>query len=131
MSSFLGCQKFHLQYLAVWPNKAAVTDTCPPAPASEELDARHFEAAAAVFKALGHPNRLVIVNAVAAGERCVADLTGLLGLDMSTVSNHLTVLRHVGILKSERRGTQVFYSLRKPCLMNLFCCLDDFHAIES
>ncbi len=84
-----------------------------------------------MFKALGHPNRLVIVNAVANGERCVADLTELLGLDMSTVSNHLTVLRHVGILKSERRGTQIFYSLRKPCLMNLFCCLDDFHAIES
>jgi ArsR family transcriptional regulator len=86
-----------------------------------------FEGAAAVFKALSNANRLIIVNAVAAGERCVADLTDLLDLDMSTVSSHLTILRNVGILKSERRGTQIFYSLRKPCLLNLFCCLDDFH----
>ncbi len=91
-------------------------------------DVREFEKAAATFKALGNPNRLKIVIAVATGERCVADLTAVLGLDMSTVSNHLTVLRHVGILKSERRGTQIFYSLRKPCLLNLFCCLDDFHG---
>lgn len=103
--------------------------SCPPVPSVPE--ARHFEAAAAVFKALGHANRLVIVHAVASGERCVAELTELLGLDMSTVSNHLTVLRHVGIVTSERRGTQVFYSLRKPCLMNLFCCLDDFNTSES
>jgi len=87
-----------------------------------------FEKAATVFKALGSPNRLIIVTAVAEGERCVADLTALLGLDMSTVSSHLTVLRNVGILKSERRGTQIFYSLRKLCLLNLFCCLDDFHG---
>lgn len=87
-----------------------------------------FRQASEVFKALSNPNRLLIVDAVAQGERCVADLTALVGLDMSTVSNHLTVLRHVGILKAERRGTQVFYALRKPCLLNVFCCLDEFHA---
>lgn len=92
---------------------------------------RNFEKAAGVFKALSNPNRLIIIDAVSDGERCVADLTALLGLDMSTVSSHLTVLRNVGILKSERRGTQIFYSLRKPCLLNLFCCLDDFHTSES
>lgn len=86
---------------------------------------------AEVFKALGNPNRLLIGDAVAKGERCVADLTELVGLDMSTVSNHLSVLRNVGILKDERRGTQVFYSLRKPCLLNVFCCLDEFHAEDD
>jgi ArsR family transcriptional regulator len=50
---------------------------------------------------------------------------------MSTVSNHLSVLRNVGIVKDDRRGTQVFYSLRKPCLLNLFCCLDEFHGVEG
>lgn len=97
------------------------------APETGSTGIRDFEKAASVFKALSNANRLVIVNAVTDGERCVADLTELLGLDMSTVSNHLTVLRNVGILRSERRGTQIFYSLRKPCLLNLFCCLDDFH----
>ena len=56
------------------------------------------------------------------------DLTELVGLDMSTVSNHLAVLRAVGLVVDERRGTQVFYSLRNPCVMNMFCCLDEFRA---
>lgn len=90
-----------------------------------------FRQASEVFKALSNPNRLLIVDAVAKGELCVADLTALVGLDMSTVSNHLSVLRNVGILKDERRGTQVFYSLRKPCLLNVFCCLDEFHAEDE
>jgi ArsR family transcriptional regulator len=90
-----------------------------------------FRAASAVFKALSNPNRLLIVDALGSGERCVADLTALVGLDMSTVSNHLAVLRNVGIVKDNRRGTQVFYSLRKPCLLNLFCCLDEFHGVEG
>lgn len=90
-----------------------------------------FRQASEVFKALSNPNRLLIVDALAKGERCVADLTELVGLDMSTVSNHLSVLRNVGILKDERRGTQVFYSLRKPCLLNVFCCLDEFHAEDE
>jgi ArsR family transcriptional regulator len=50
------------------------------------------------------------------------------GLDVSTVSNHLTVLRSVGLVVNERRGTQVFYSLSDPCVMNIFCCLDGFHG---
>jgi ArsR family transcriptional regulator len=107
----------------------ASCESLPSDPASAEI--RDFEKAAAVFKALANPNRLIIVTTLAEGERCVADLTALLSLDMSTVSNHLTVLRNVGILKSERRATRIFYSLRKPCLLNIFCCLDDFHGDAS
>jgi ArsR family transcriptional regulator len=87
-----------------------------------------FRKGADVFKALSNANRLLIVDALSSGERCVADLTELVGLDMSTVSNHLSVLRSVGLVVDERRGTQIFYSLRDPCVMSIFCCLDDFHA---
>ena len=87
-----------------------------------------FRKGADVFKALSNPNRLLIVDALGRGEHCVADLTKLVGLDISTVSNHLSVLRSSGIVADERRGTQVFYTLRKPCVLNIFCCLDDFHA---
>jgi DNA-binding transcriptional ArsR family regulator len=87
-----------------------------------------FRKASEVFKALSNPNRLLIVDALADGERCVADLTALVGLDMSTVSSHLAVLRNVGIVVDERRATQVFYKLRRPCLLNMFCCLDEFHS---
>ena len=87
-----------------------------------------FRKAADVFKALSNANRPLIVDALSRGEHCVADLTELVGLDMSTVSNHVSVLRSVGLVVDERRGTQGFYTLKNPCVMNIFCCLDDFHA---
>jgi ArsR family transcriptional regulator len=87
-----------------------------------------FRKAADVFKALGNPNRLLIVDALGRGEKCVADLTELVGLDMSTVSNHLSVLRNVGLLVDERRGTQIFYTLKNPCVLKICGCLDEFHA---
>ena len=90
-----------------------------------------FRQASEVFKALGNANRLLIVDALAEGERCVADLTALVGLDMSTVSNHLSVLRNVGIVQDERRATQIFYTLKKKCLLNIFCCLKEFQAASD
>jgi DNA-binding transcriptional ArsR family regulator len=101
--------------------KVACKSTEPKSPSD-------FRKASDVFKALGNPNRLLIVNELGKGERCVADLTKLVGLDISTVSNHLSVLRNVGLLVDERRGTQVFYTLKNPCVLNIFCCLDEFHA---
>jgi ArsR family transcriptional regulator len=102
----------------------ACTSTSPKTPAD-------FRKGADVFKALSNPNRLLIVDALGKGEHCVADLTKLVGLDISTVSNHLSVLRGVGIVADERRGTQVFYTLKNPCVLNIFCCLDDFHADKT
>jgi ArsR family transcriptional regulator len=87
-----------------------------------------FRRSADVFKALSNPNRLLIIEALSHGERCVADLTELVGLDISTVSNHLSVLRGVGLVVDDRRGVQVFYTLRNPCVMNMFCCLEEFQA---
>jgi ArsR family transcriptional regulator len=90
-----------------------------------------FRRGAEVFKALGNPNRLLIVDALGQGEKCVADLTERVGLDMSTVSNHLSVLRNVGLLVDERRGTQIFYTLKNPCVLKIFRCLDEFHAVSA
>lgn len=87
-----------------------------------------FRRSADVFKALSNPNRLLILDALGSGERCVADLTELVGLDMSTVSNHLAVLRSVGLVTDERRATQVFYSLKSRCVLNIFHCMEEFHA---
>jgi ArsR family transcriptional regulator len=85
-----------------------------------------FRKSADVFKALSNPNRLLIVEALGGGEHCVADLTNLVGLDMSTVSNHLSVLRGVGLVADERRGTQVFYTLKNPCVLKILGCLEEF-----
>ena len=78
---------------------------------------------AAVFKALGHPARLHVVNELAAGERCVSDLVELTGLGWSTVSRHLSVLKAVGVVADEKRGLQVFYRLKLPCVARFTACL--------
>ena len=79
---------------------------------------------AAVFKALGHPARLAIVENVAGGERCVCELVDLAGLGWSAVSRHLSVLKAAGVLADEKRGQQVFYGLALPCVKSFTECLE-------
>ncbi|MFA6242221.1 MAG: metalloregulator ArsR/SmtB family transcription factor [Candidatus Hydrogenedentales bacterium] len=81
-------------------------------------------ARAQIFKALGHPVRLFMVEELSKGERCVCELAEMVGMDMSTVSRHLTVLKTAGIVKDDKRGLQVFYTLRIPCVLNLFGCIE-------
>jgi len=85
---------------------------------------KHFEARAKVLKALAHPSRLYIVEELEKGERCVCDLTDQIGADVSTVSKHLSVLKQAGIVLDEKRGNQVFYQLRVPCILNFFGCVE-------
>ena len=83
-----------------------------------------FEARAAVMKALAHPTRLMMIEELSRGERCVCDLHGLADCDLSTVSKHLALLKDAGIVQDEKRGKQVYYRLRVPCVLNFFHCLD-------
>ncbi|NIP42819.1 MAG: winged helix-turn-helix transcriptional regulator [candidate division Zixibacteria bacterium] len=83
-----------------------------------------FEARAKIIKALAHPARLYIVDQLSHGEKCVCELTEMIGSDVSTVSKHLAVLKNSGIVSDEKRGTQVFYSLRVPCVLNFFSCVE-------
>lgn len=71
-----------------------------------------FEARTRIVRALGHPSRLFMVEQLADGERCVCELTEMVGADISTVSKHLSILKSAGIVRDEKRGNQVFYSLR-------------------
>lgn len=84
----------------------------------------HLAARARVLKALAHPARLAAVDELANGERCVCELQQLIGSDMSTVSRHLSILREAGVIIDEKRGNQVFYSLRVPCILNFFGCVE-------
>ncbi len=84
----------------------------------------HMEARAKVMKALAHPSRLFIVDELSRGERCVRDLTEMVGADVSTVSKHLALLKNAGVVIDARRGAQVFYRLRVPCILNFFGCVE-------
>ena len=86
---------------------------------------------AAVFKALGHPARLQIVEELAGGEHCVCDLVDLVGLGWSAVSRHLAVLKAAGVLEDEKRGLKVFYRLTLPCVKSFSDCLDSARKGEA
>lgn len=78
-----------------------------------------------VFKALGHPARVTIVRRLSDGEHCVCELVEEVGLGWSTVSRHLSVLKEAGVISDDKRGLQVYYSLRLPCVTRFIACLDD------
>lgn len=91
------------------------------------MDARtrtRYEARARILKAMAHPSRLLIIDELAAGEKCVCELTEMIGADMSTVSKHLSVLKSAGLVADEKRGLQVFYTLKVPCATSLFSCIE-------
>jgi DNA-binding transcriptional ArsR family regulator len=83
-----------------------------------------YEAWAEIIKALAHPTRLFIVEELSKGERCVCELTRMVGADTSTVSKHLTVMKNAGIVSDEKRGTQVYYNLLCPCVLNFIACVN-------
>jgi len=89
-----------------------------------EQNKARLEARARVLKALAHPTRLFLVEALSDTHYCVNDLTEMVGADTSTVSKHLSILRNAGLIQDEKRGKQVFYTLRIPCALNFLDCVE-------
>ncbi len=85
---------------------------------------RYYEARAEVAKALSHPSRLMILEALSEQERCVCELTELVGADQSTVSKHLAILKNVGLLETRKEGALVYYRPRIKCLNGFFQCVE-------
>lgn len=90
-------------------------------PSVSSLGAKHR---AAVFKALAHPTRILIVDALSRREHCVNELVDLVGDDPSTISKHLSIMKAAGIVNNERRGTSVYYTLKMKCVPGFMDCVD-------
>ncbi|NCC59472.1 MAG: ArsR family transcriptional regulator [Verrucomicrobiae bacterium] len=88
-----------------------------------------YAAKARVIKALAHPTRLWMVERLADGERCVCEFADDVDVDFSTVSKHLALLRQAGIVEDEKRGKQVYYRLKVPCVIKFMSCVEA--VIES
>ena len=80
---------------------------------------------AETLKALAHPSRLLIIEELIIKERCVNELTEMIGAEMPTISNHLKVLRNAGYIDKEKRGTQVYYFLIRDCVQVMLSCLNN------
>ncbi len=85
-------------------------------------------AAACMFRSLGDPTRLAIVQHLALGEHRVVDLTAHLGLAQSTVSAHLACLRDCGLVTSRPRGRASVFSLAHPELLELLAAAEKLLA---
>lgn len=88
-----------------------------------------YEARAAVIKAMAHPSRLLIIDELRKQDRCVGELTEMIGSDTSTVSKHLSILKNSGIVTDSKKGTTVYYTLLCPCILDFIGCIED--VIES
>lgn len=78
---------------------------------------------AVIMKAMAHPTRLFIIKALGDHEHCVCELTEMVGIDQSTMSKHLSVLRNAGIVESRKENNQVYYALIRPCLLDVMQCV--------
>jgi len=83
-----------------------------------------LEIRARIIKAMAHPTRLFIIEELAGEEQCVHELTEKIGVDISTVSKHLAILKDVGIVEGDKRGPQIYYRLRMPCVSRFLGCVE-------
>lgn len=74
------------------------------------MSEQHYNAAE-IYKALANPKRVAIIEMLAKGEMSVDEISKKLKVPKSNVSQHLSHLRHVGIVKPRRAGLSVFYEV--------------------
>jgi len=78
-----------------------------------------FEIKARLFRVLGHPVRVRILELLREGERAVGSMQSELGLDSGATSQHLAALRGVGVVETRREGTSVLYRIDDPGVFEL------------
>ncbi len=79
---------------------------------------------AEVFKAMGHPLRLGVIEFLRDGEKCVCDIVDHLGTGMSNISKHLSVMKKAGLVTDRRDGLKMMYSLTMPCALDFMQCVE-------
>ena len=90
------------------------------------INAEKLERASYVLKAVAHPARIAIVDLLDQCERlCVGELQEKLGLEQAVLSHHLINMRDKGILKTERSGKNIYYSLTDKTITNIIQCIND------
>lgn len=78
-----------------------------------------FDRPARLFKLLGHPARLAILDVLRGGEQCVCHLEAALGYRQAYISQHLMILRESGLVKDRRDGLNIFYQVIDPDLLRV------------
>ena len=91
-------------------------------PVSAEVDRERY---AAIGRALADPKRLCVLESLAIGELSVSDLSNRVGCQVPNMSQHLAVLRNVGLVTSRRDGNTILYRLADPRVLEAYRLIQD------
>jgi len=83
---------------------------------------KQFEESAQLFRALGHPVRLAMIETLKSESWCVCELADYLGINKSVASKHLSLLNKLGVIQMEKEGTRVNCSLLMSCVTEMMHC---------
>lgn len=86
------------------------------------------------FKALAHPMRIQILEALCTGDKTVNELQTIVGSEGSAVSQQLSILRNKNVVQGMKEGTSVIYSLRDPLIQDLLAVakrIFDNHLVDA
>jgi ArsR family transcriptional regulator len=89
-------------------------------------------ARAQILKAVAHPTRVLILDALSRGDHCVNELRSLATVSQPTISHHLKKLKEAGIVTEMRQGTKVIHHLSCPCILEAIdCTLGVIQAVKE
>ena len=86
------------------------------------MNAIHAKARADILKALAHPTRVLMLDALSRGDRCVNDLRNLAAVSQPTITHHLEKLKKAGLVTERRAGKRVIHHLACPCMLQALEC---------
>ncbi len=96
------------------------------------MNSTQAKARAAILKALAHPTRVLMLDALSRGDRCVNDLRILATVSQPTISHHLEKLKKVGIVTERRAGKRIIHHLACPCMLQaLGCTLEALKTVKK
>ena len=110
--------------------KPVAPRTRKPAISIESMQ-RHADEAVAVLKAMGSPNRLLLLCQLVDGERSVNELAEALDLAQSVVSQHLSLLRRDGVVTGRREGQSIYYAISDERVHALMAKLFELFCVED
>ena len=91
----------------------------------DDLDIDKLEMAANLMRAIAHPMRIAILKHLEGGRKLtVTEIHDLLGIEQSTTSHHLGILKDKGILCSHREGKNTYYFLKHEILSQIIDCVN-------
>lgn len=91
----------------------------------KELDIERLEQVAGMLKAMAHPMRIAILKHLEGNKKLtVTEIHELLGIEQSTTSHHLGILKDKGVLCSRREGKNTYYFLKSNVLMKVVDCIN-------